>query len=137
MPRLNEDPSRWLTPGARWIRVWLMIRPFGALGSAYVETVPTEVDRDTIIRNMMSGEYDHPLHVIAVILGGAHSSGDPIVVRLQVNWRMRPPLVSDQNWGDPDGHHRNTRSVSRFHSGGFDRPPWIAVGPSTHLPQVP
>src|ERR1700720_4529176 len=39
---------------------------FGALGIAYVETVPTEVDRDTIIRNMMSGEYDHPLHVIAV-----------------------------------------------------------------------
>ena len=39
---------------------------FGALGTAYVETVPTEVDRDTIIRNMMSGEYDHPLHVIAV-----------------------------------------------------------------------
>ena len=36
------------------------------LGTAYVETVPTEVDRDTIIRNMMSGEYDHPLHVIAV-----------------------------------------------------------------------
>src|SRR3984893_19263437 len=39
---------------------------FGALGTAYAETVPTEVDRDTIIRNMMSGEYDHPLHVIAV-----------------------------------------------------------------------
>src|SRR5437899_1172365 len=39
---------------------------FGALGTAYVETVPTEVDRDTIIRNMMSGEYDHPLQVIAV-----------------------------------------------------------------------
>ena len=31
-----------------------------------METVPTEADRDTIIRNMMSGEYDHPLHVIAV-----------------------------------------------------------------------
>src|SRR5258705_13673773 len=39
---------------------------FGALGTAYVETVPTEVDRDTIIRNMMNGEYDHPLQVIAV-----------------------------------------------------------------------
>jgi hypothetical protein len=38
---------------------------FGALGIAYVETAPTEADRDTIIRNMMSGEYDHPLHVIA------------------------------------------------------------------------
>src|SRR5258708_19828836 len=39
---------------------------FGALGTAYVETVPTEVDRRTIIRNMMSGEYDHPLQAIAV-----------------------------------------------------------------------
>jgi hypothetical protein len=33
-----------------------------------VETVPTEVDRDTIIRNMMSGEYDHPLQVIVLSL---------------------------------------------------------------------
>jgi hypothetical protein len=39
---------------------------FGALGIAYVKTVPTAADRDTIIRNMMSGEYDHPLHVIAL-----------------------------------------------------------------------
>ena len=30
---------------------------FGAPGTAYVETVSTEVDRDAIIRNMMSGEY--------------------------------------------------------------------------------
>src|SRR6266478_8207231 len=34
IPGLNEDPrSRWLTPGARWIRVWLMIRP-GFLSAA-------------------------------------------------------------------------------------------------------
>src|ERR1700730_3627753 len=39
---------------------------FGALGIAYVETVPTAADRDTIIRNMMSGEYDHPLHGSAI-----------------------------------------------------------------------
>jgi hypothetical protein len=39
---------------------------FGALGIAYVATVPTEADRDTIMRNMMSGKYNHPLHVIAV-----------------------------------------------------------------------
>src|SRR2546430_15003887 len=34
IPRLNEYPRRrWLTPGARWIRVWLMIRP-GFLSAA-------------------------------------------------------------------------------------------------------
>src|SRR2546422_8917685 len=34
IPRLNEDPrSCWLTLGARWIRVWLMIRP-GFLSAA-------------------------------------------------------------------------------------------------------
>src|SRR5260221_13062978 len=44
----------------------LVLGNCGALGTAYEETVPTEVDRDNIIRNMMSGEYDHPLHVIAV-----------------------------------------------------------------------
>jgi hypothetical protein len=57
---------------------------------------------------------------LARILARADGSGDPNVVRLQVNWRMRRPLVSDQNWGDPDGRYRNTQSVSRrsFHSGG-------------------
>src|SRR6516165_6005806 len=39
---------------------------FGALGSAYVETDPTKAGRDVIIRNMIAGEYDRPLHVIAV-----------------------------------------------------------------------
>ena len=39
---------------------------FGALGSAYVETDPTKAGRDVIIRNMIAGEYDLPLHVISV-----------------------------------------------------------------------
>ena len=39
---------------------------FGALGSAYAETDPTKAGRDVIIRNMIAGEYDRPLHVIAV-----------------------------------------------------------------------
>jgi hypothetical protein len=31
-----------------------------------VETDPTKAGRDVIIRNMIAGEYDRPLHVIAV-----------------------------------------------------------------------
>ena len=39
---------------------------FGRLGTAYVETDPTKADRDTIIHNLTTGQYDHPLRVIAI-----------------------------------------------------------------------
>jgi hypothetical protein len=38
---------------------------FGPLGSAYVETDPTQADEQTIVRNLIAGEYTRPLHIIA------------------------------------------------------------------------
>ena len=39
---------------------------FGKYGKTYIETDPDEADRDTIVRNMIDGQYDRSLRVIAL-----------------------------------------------------------------------
>jgi hypothetical protein len=39
---------------------------FGRSGQAYVETDPTEADASTIVRNLLSGQYDRPVRVLAL-----------------------------------------------------------------------
>ena len=39
---------------------------FGKYGKAYIETDPSEADRDTIVRNMIDGQYGRPVRVIAL-----------------------------------------------------------------------
>ena len=39
---------------------------FGKYGKAYIETDPSEADRDTIVRNMIGGQYGRPVRVIAL-----------------------------------------------------------------------
>jgi hypothetical protein len=38
---------------------------FGKNGHAFVETDPAHADRNTIIRNLIAGEYERPLSVVA------------------------------------------------------------------------
>jgi hypothetical protein len=40
-------------------------RDFGRNGRAYLETDTAEADRETIIRNFISGQYDRPVRVVA------------------------------------------------------------------------
>jgi hypothetical protein len=40
--------------------VHLVLCDFGDHGRAYVETDPAAADKDTIVRNMIAGQYDHP-----------------------------------------------------------------------------
>jgi hypothetical protein len=39
---------------------------FGRSGQAYVETDPAEADASTIVRNLLRGEYDRPVRVLAL-----------------------------------------------------------------------
>jgi hypothetical protein len=39
---------------------------FGRSGQAYVETDPTEADASTIVRNLLQGQYDRPVRVLAL-----------------------------------------------------------------------
>jgi hypothetical protein len=45
--------------------VYLVLDDFGHLGSAYRETDPAEADRKTVVADLLSGQYRHPLCVVA------------------------------------------------------------------------
>src|SRR5450755_695836 len=57
MPRLVPQPSDDVT-------VYLVLNDYKT-GLAYVETAPAESDRETIIRNFLSGQYANALRVVA------------------------------------------------------------------------
>lgn len=48
----------------------LVLCDFGRCGQAIVETDPQAADRDTIIDNLVSGQYRRPLRVLAMRVGG-------------------------------------------------------------------
>ena len=54
-----------LAPREPDVIVHIVLNDFGPLGSAYVETDEAEADEVTIIENILSGQYSHPLRVIA------------------------------------------------------------------------
>jgi hypothetical protein len=39
---------------------------FGRSGQAYVETDPTQADASTIVRNLLDGQYNRPVRVLAL-----------------------------------------------------------------------
>ena len=47
------------------VTVYIVLNDFGPLGRAYVETDEAEADEDTIIENILSGQYSHPLRIVA------------------------------------------------------------------------
>jgi hypothetical protein len=53
-PRPNNDTD-----------VYIIIEDLGHFGRAFRETDLAEADLDTIVRNMISGEYSHPPRVVA------------------------------------------------------------------------
>jgi hypothetical protein len=57
MPRRVPAPSDDVT-------VYLVLNDYKT-GLAYVETAPAEADRETIIRNLLSGQYANALRVVA------------------------------------------------------------------------
>ena len=56
-----------LAPGqpAFDVTVYIVLNDFGPLGRAYFETDKTDADEETIIENIFSGQYSHPLRVVA------------------------------------------------------------------------
>ena len=45
--------------------MYLVLDDFGAFGRAYVETDEAEADAQTIVHNLLSGQYRKPLKVVA------------------------------------------------------------------------
>ncbi|MGA9281763.1 MAG: hypothetical protein WBW00_10800 [Pseudolabrys sp.] len=53
-----------LAPGDD-VTVHIVLNDFGPLGQAHVETDEAEADEATIIENILSGQYSHPVRVVA------------------------------------------------------------------------
>jgi hypothetical protein len=47
------------------VTVHIVLNDFGPLGRAYVEADETDADEATIVENLLSGQYSHPVRVIA------------------------------------------------------------------------
>jgi len=45
--------------------VYLVLDDFGVFGQAYRETDPTRADRQTVVANLLAGQYEHPVRVVA------------------------------------------------------------------------
>ena len=54
-----------LAPREPDVAVYIVVNDFGPLRSAYVETDEAEADEATIIENILSGQYSHPVRVVA------------------------------------------------------------------------
>ncbi|MFY9787748.1 MAG: hypothetical protein WAK08_18785 [Pseudolabrys sp.] len=53
-----------LAPGDD-VTVHIVLNDFGPLGQAYVETDEAKANEATIIENILSGQYSHPVRVVA------------------------------------------------------------------------
>jgi hypothetical protein len=54
-----------LAPREPDVTVHIVLNDFGPLSSAYVETDEAEADEATIVENILSGQYSHPMRVVA------------------------------------------------------------------------
>jgi len=54
-----------LVPDQQTDDVYLVVSDFAKLGVVYLETDTSKADRATVIRNLMTGEYQKPVRVIA------------------------------------------------------------------------
>ena len=46
------------------VDVYLVLDDFGIIGRAYREAHETQTDRETVIQNLLSGEYNNPVRVV-------------------------------------------------------------------------
>src|ERR1700674_5575533 len=79
------------------ITVYLVLNDYGKLGSAYVETDPAEADRESIIRNFLSGQYGDAVRVVAFNTAEAWSWDVPEDIAREV---LQRAIEADENLGE-------------------------------------
>jgi hypothetical protein len=63
MPRTGWTPS--IVPNDTDQTVYLVLDDFGRLGRSYRETDPTQADLETTIMDLMTGQFNNPVRVVA------------------------------------------------------------------------
>jgi hypothetical protein len=61
--RRSWTPS--IVPNGQEQTVYLVLCDFGRLGQSYCETSPDRADLETTITDLLSGQYDNPVSVVA------------------------------------------------------------------------
>ncbi len=61
-PAFSSPP---LVPEGFDIDVYVVMQDFRNFGRAYCETDEERADRETLIRSLIDGQYDHPVRIIA------------------------------------------------------------------------
>jgi hypothetical protein len=54
-----------LAPSQADVTIHIVLNDFGPLGRGYCETDEVEADEETVVENILSGQYSQPLRVVA------------------------------------------------------------------------
>jgi hypothetical protein len=102
------------------ITIYLVLNDYGKLGSAYVETHPAESDRESIIRNFLTGQYGNAVRVVAfnAAEGWSRDVSEDIVGEL-----LERAFDSNDSLSDD-----TKRFIKRHMNPGEKRPPAPSVG---------
>jgi len=88
--------------------VYIVLDDFGKIGRAYRETDEAEADLETVIEDMMAGQYNHPMRVV----GFNTSEGWSRDVSEHVAWEVVKRLRSEGK-----AIPASTREFLTFHIG--------------------
>jgi len=110
------------------VTVYLVVNDFGKLGKAYVETDTAEADRETVIRNLLSGQYSNALRVVAfnTAEGWSRDVSEDIA-----NEVLERAFDADENFSED-----TKRFIDRYVSPGEKRPPAPSVRRATEISQA-
>jgi hypothetical protein len=79
------------------VTVFLVLNDYGRLGLAYDETDPAKADRETIIRNFLTGQYSDALRVVAFNTAEGWSSDVSEDIALEI---LQRAFDADDTLGD-------------------------------------
>jgi hypothetical protein len=101
------------------VTVYLVVNDFGQNGRAFVETDVAEADRETVLRNFISGQYSNALRVIAfnTAEGWSRDVSEDIADEL-----LQRAFDADDNLGED-----TKRFIDRHMRPGERRPPAPSV----------
>ena len=68
--------------------IYLVLQDFGALGRAYRETDPDCADMNSVIDNLIRGEFDQPLQVVAFNVSEGWAKDVSASIAAQVRTRL-------------------------------------------------
>ena len=112
----NWTPS--IVPGGDDQNVYLVVSDFGRLGLAWCETDVEATDLETIISDLLDGQYTDPVRVVGFNVGGRWARDVSEDVADEIRRRC------DMQMREVPAHLRHSSSATRTKTGGNSRSAW-------------